>query len=781
MSQDEVYDPLILSENSGTQFYISHSDPSILEDLTIIDGGVSKLKKHLLGFTNTMTPGHEKPKIKTSFREHNKSDDISIDIIRENEFFTPKDFENSDHRFEGEFDKYGQFHGTITIYGKNPKEYHLPWKGNSGIETLCGSFKLNFSAIQGNLSDSSLPATMHKYMYEKTGLVGGLYIYKNGIRVLPYGDNDFDFLDIEKARSKNARTAHFSYRAIFGAIEIDNVKNAALQEKAGREGFQENKAYRQFRDMLKHFLKKVVEDFILEKGIYSDTYIEEKQILQNNEEKRKKREKGKLDKLKNFLSNFKDALSLLQEFKHIQEMNTLKNELQHQIDKILVFDDTEVIASKIIELENSYYIKLNTIEKAYNVTRPQGIVIKNKTDSELWIVYQAELNYAEENIFEPTKQEIEFMISSAIQNARLEIDRRRRIEKSLTSYIDETKKASNKEKNIVIKKNEDVEESVKKVTKESMKRLEEVIRIVSEEFNTTDFSGMSESEIAQRRMQYECRIDEVAKQERKTLETVQTLLEGVSWEFDEDGNIISDLDIYESHENALNQAQGQMKIDMQLAQIGTAVNIINHEFDSSIRTVRRSLSRFKAWADVNENLAEIYNEVRASFEHIDGYLTLFAPLNRRLYRQKVSIEGREIYKFIENLFRVRLERHNVELVVTEAFKKHTEVGYPSTFYPTFVNLVDNAIYWLKSLQDQKLIIKLDVRNGCFIIEDNGPGIHDDIKNMIFTLGFSSKIGGRGMGLYIAKNSLNELGYDLNLLDVQKGTAFEIIKFGEDNE
>lgn len=780
MDENTLYNPLVLSENSGTQFYIFPSDPMILEDLSA-SNATSKLKKHLHGFTNTMTPDHDIPKISASFREHNRTDDQSIDIIKEDEFFSPSDFNNVDHRFKGEFDEFGQFHGTVTIYRKEPIEYHLPWKGSFGKETLCGKFKLDFSAIQGNPSESSLPPDIQRYMYDKTNKYGGLYIYKNGIRVLPYGDNDVDFLDIEKRRAMNAGTAYFSYRRMFGAVEIDNNVNKELKEKAGREGFQENKAYRQFRDILINFLKRVAEDFIQEKGIYSDTFIEERKLLKEQDIARQKREKNKKDKLINFLDKFKKALSKLQSLQHIEAMDKLKLDLQREITKTLNFNDAEIVASKIIDLENDYYEKRSQIEKEYIVTKPQGVVIKSKSDSGLWTTYQAELNHAEIHVFEPTKREIENIISEAIKNARLEIDRRRRIEKSLTMYISEVKKVSNKEKNDVLKKQGEVDVNVQQVAKESIKNIEEIIRSVSEEFNKTDFSGMTEEQIAKKRMEYENRIEEVVNRERKILETVQTLLDGVSWDFNEDGTIVSDLDIYESNERALNEAQGQMKIDMQLAQIGTAVNIINHEFDSSIRTVRRNLGRLKAWADVNENLADIYNDVRASFEHIDGYLTLFAPLNRRLYRKKVSIYGHEIHKFIHNLFRVRLERHDVQLVQTEAFKKHSEEGYPSTFYPTFVNLVDNAIYWLKKLQNQDRIITLDEQNGHFVIADNGPGIREEIRDMIFDFGFSAKPGGRGMGLYIAKNSLNELGYDLNLLDTQNGAAFEIVKSGEFDE
>jgi hypothetical protein len=84
--------------------------------------------------------------------------------------------------------------------------------------------------------------------------MGGLYIYQDGVRVLPYGDSDVDFLEIEKRRSLGAGYYFFSYRRMFGAIEISREKNHGLAEKAGREGFQENKAYRDFKDILMNFV-----------------------------------------------------------------------------------------------------------------------------------------------------------------------------------------------------------------------------------------------------------------------------------------------------------------------------------------------------------------------------------------------------------------------------------------------------------------------------------------------------------------------------------------------
>ena len=60
----------------------------------------------------------------------------------------------------------------------------------------------------------------------------------------------------------------------------------------------------------------------------------------------------------------------------------------------------------------------------------------------------------------------------------------------------------------------------------------------------------------------------------------------------------------------------EAEADAQLAQLGMAIEIINHEFSGTIRSVRNGLRKLKAWADVNEGLRELYDSIRASFDHL---------------------------------------------------------------------------------------------------------------------------------------------------------------------
>ena len=223
-----------------------------------------------------------------------------------------------------------------------------------------------------------------------------------------------------------------------------------------------------------------------------------------------------------------------------------------------------------------------------------------------------------------------------------------------------------------------------------------------------------------------------------------------------------------------------MEADTHLAQIGMAIEIISHEFSGTIRSVRNNLRRLRAWADANSSLRELYDNIRASFDHLDGYLTLFTPLQRRLYRKEVEIVGSEICEFLEELFRARFQRHSIVFSRSRRFAESRLVGFPSTFYPVFVNLVDNAIFWL-SQQNPGVTdgFGLMARDGALLVQDSGPGVNVRDRDAIFEFGFTRKPGGRGLGLHIGRESLRRVGYELLLLDGDNGATFALKPVDQD--
>ena len=93
-----------------------------------------------------------------------------------------------------------------------------------------------------------------------------------------------------------------------------------------------------------------------------------------------------------------------------------------------------------------------------------------------------------------------------------------------------------------------------------------------------------------------------------------------------------------------------------------------------------------------------------------------------------------------------------------------------------INLLYNAVD--ASSKDGEIKVQTEETQDNMIrilVSDNGCGIEEDKKDKIFEEGYTSKITGSGLGLYISKESMKELYGDLNLVKSDKdGTTFEIL-------
>ncbi len=77
----------------------------------------------------------------------------------------------------------------------------------------------------------------------------GVAVFRDGIRVLPYGEPEDDWLEIDHARYMRTSDA-FERKNVVGMVEINQADNRALHDKSNREGFIENNAYFDMRDLM---------------------------------------------------------------------------------------------------------------------------------------------------------------------------------------------------------------------------------------------------------------------------------------------------------------------------------------------------------------------------------------------------------------------------------------------------------------------------------------------------------------------------------------------------
>ena len=87
----------------------------------------------------------------------------------------------------------------------------------------------------------------HKY--------GGIRVYRNGFRVLPYGEPHDDWLNLARDVARRNILVPANTFNFFGQVNIGKVSNPLLEETSSREGFIENEAFEE----LQSFCRRCVE------------------------------------------------------------------------------------------------------------------------------------------------------------------------------------------------------------------------------------------------------------------------------------------------------------------------------------------------------------------------------------------------------------------------------------------------------------------------------------------------------------------------------------------
>ena len=770
--------PRLDGNGHGTHFIILPTEETLDSD---IDGAreddvASPLKKVLVGFTNTMTRDESAVAIVARFRDHQTDGTVS-ELLSGDAFFSQQEFAEADHHIEGTFDVFGHFRGSVSVYGSPPVECSIPSLAATGDPVDCGAFSIKFAYIQGEGRKSKLSPEEHGRMVAKLNKIGGLYIYRDGIRILPYGNSDYDFLNIERRRTKSASYYFFSYRRMFGVIDVTRRDNPRLEEKAGREGFRENKAYRQMKQILESFLIQLSADYFREGGTEADLFFEINQQLERNEQIRRKRSNETRVRRAILTARLEAFFSTVNNREPETAADLIIANTSEQLNSALSVAATRDSSGLILDAEARASRSLHELSEQYRISKPRGVGLSRDVRRD-WEAYLVERARLEKDVFDRSRRILSDEIASVSRRFDVILDRRRHLERKLSDTISRERARARLLQRETTSELKPVQERVRALTRSGLSSLENTMRNAMIEFGSTNLAVLDEIALDEFRQILERRINEVANRETENFERLREQLRSVATE---EG--FEQVDVTEALEEELEELQRKEFEDMQLAQIGMALGIVQHEFASSVNTVRTSLRLLKPWADANEKLDPLYRQLRTSFDHLDGYLTLFTPLDRRLQRKRVTVKGSEIARFLENLFQDRFNRHSVRLVITQSFRKHSVVEFPSTLYPCFVNLVDNSIFWLDQRPADQRVITLDATKEAWIISDTGPGIRSRDAKAVFESGFTRKPGGRGLGLHISREILRRSALDLTLDPYVegKGATFRIQKPENDSE
>lgn len=224
---------------------------------------------------------------------------------------------------------------------------------------------------------------------------GGVYVFRDGLRVYDYGEPENDWLALDHARF-NQPASKISNNIVIGAVSLSRLDSVSLIEKANREGFVENLAYAEFKNLI----QATIENFLTYRNA-------DKAKLRTNSKKRKepilddiKELKVKIDGTNIVAKDKKDMFACLdrieKDYIRIKEVNLLTSTagmsygiVIHEIEKIMKEISLKIIAEpSSSEFKNSIYHLSEIIQSYSNLIRQK----KKENCSLLDIIKQSKFN-----------------------------------------------------------------------------------------------------------------------------------------------------------------------------------------------------------------------------------------------------------------------------------------------------------------------------------------------------------------------------------------------------
>lgn len=618
-----------------------------------------------------------------------------------------------EHYIEGAFEESGLFRGRVVVFGQDlgVKEF-VPRRPPpvTGRDRL-GPFSFCIGSFEQDPARSTHTDQHVALLKQQTDKFGGISVYRDELRVMPYGRPDADFFEIEERRTRHAGRYFWSHRRSFGRVALTRRRNPNLRDKAGREGLVENRANRELRLLVQGVLIDFAYRFF---GTDSETRQEMLPgIMARNAAAREAAEKARTRRRRNvrlFLKEQRDPLRTA-----LAEVAALAREA----DDVRRTGDREGAAV--------FASKARALTARRDDLRPPPVPSKLGDLEDRYRDYRdqyRELVAGLEDLGKATAQiEAEVGTLSPEETARRNFSSH---QSTLSAYIERYLKAIESRMDVLRR-------TWRENADEDRGTFYKICRpLLDDAAATPDLVRLLNLLDANRR-ELE---DAFAGKYESFIRALDQLAAGI----DLDGALA----VVEDDRADLNERVRDLNA---VAQVGITVEIIGHELESLDAEVRRNLLRLPE----EIRRASAFKLAFEAHSALTERLRFLSPLKIAGYRERRTIGGAEIADYVAEFFGRTFRENRISFEATSAFQSLQIVDLPSRIFPVFINLVNNAAYWLGQAADRRIV--LDRREEAVIVADSGRGVDPADVPRLFELFFTRRRGGRGVGLYLCKVNL----------------------------
>jgi signal transduction histidine kinase len=685
--------------------------PKIAEEDVEAKQNTNQLKMTLVGFAD---PDAENMRDFSYFFEVHRTSTRRI-VLDETHQIDTEWLRSLEHYIEGHFNGAGWFEGTAKAFGRDLGQFRVPptvpeLMDKKGISRV-GPFAFRVGTFEQDPKNSTLPDEAYEAFLNVMNEFSGLMVYRDGVRVLPYGRPESDFFGVEERRGKNAGREFWAHRRSFGRVNLTRNENPDLKDKAGREGLVDNRARRLMKELVVGVFKYTARAFF---GSASQIRQEVLPELQARYKRAKaSQEKARKQRKKYFLLQLPRVIQAIADIQPKVENLAIAMESSKEHRTIDQLEDLQANVHTMEAILKS--IRLPTI--------PHGLEDKAATYREIRDQRESlarQLGELDRIISEKLYALLTRTPSQIIEEARIRYVSifRSQLKKDIKSFQQLLSNLENKWQN-------------------DLKTAEEQFNLDASEVIATVGNGNSADWGLGRLAElYDSASSTVFGYLSSVMDAIKLLIDDVDVE--------GALTLSDEEQLSANEKLAQMSL---LAQTGVVVELIGHELEEMSGEAEANLNRLPAICKQSPQ----YGRAQNAFLALITRLRFLSPLSVVTYRSRRSITGAEIAIYLREFFSQRFVNSDVSFQVTQAFDNISITDVPSRIFPVFINLVNNSLYWVQLVKERT--VRLDFQNGLVIVADSGPGVDaEDIANL-FELFFTQRPQGRGIGLYLCRVNL----------------------------
>lgn len=230
---------------------------------------------------------------------------------------------------------------------------------------------------------------------------------------------------------------------------------------------------------------------------------------------------------------------------------------------------------------------------------------------------------------------------------------------------------------------------------------------------------------------------------------------------------------------AMDNLEESLSFSERLATLGTGLELVYHEMAqpiSGLRTTKSSLDLKKNKMDPSalDNFIFDLNTLGYATDVLSELRQSLQPAIGRTRKKK--FKPYSTFMKVCNLYKSDMDKYNIKVIIDERLNNYEILDLEYAFWIAFLNIVNNAVYWIKK-SERSGVIRFHKDGENLVISNSGPLIDENIIDLIFNYGVTlrKEKNATGLGLAFTQSVLSRNNWEISAINKEDGPTFIIKK------